>query len=111
MTRKKPVTALPSWAPLRFAGKTFAYCGWNHSLEPVPNLLEFEGARVVKDVTASLDYLIVVHGRPGRQHAAQKEASRLNQAGKASIQVLDWQQFGALVSPHRDLARALLAAV
>jgi uncharacterized protein YjbI with pentapeptide repeats len=112
MPSKKPESGTTdNLPPLKFPGKTFAFatkpgCWWPDSGFPV--LIEAEGGKMVEDVTASLDYLLVREPCPRGKWAAEKRADQLNKKYGAHIEVLDHAAFFHLLAPDREEAIALL---
>src|SRR5262245_462680 len=94
----------------KLKGKTFAFTGTLLSgrRAGVTELIEAEGGRVVDDVTATLDYLVVGHS--ATPTAAQKKADRLNQKG-ASVQLIDESQLYDLFRPTAQEVLAMLRAL
>jgi uncharacterized protein YjbI with pentapeptide repeats len=108
----KSKSARPPGGPLpapRLAGKTLAFAGrWSsYRLEELTQLIESEGGKVVPEVTAQFDYLVV--GKARGRTATEKQADRLNQKQGASIQFLDEQSLAQLFALSRDEALALLS--
>lgn len=106
---KKKSKRKPAWQTQRFLGQTFCFCGeLQHTSQPVvKEFLEFEGARVVRKVTADLTYLVVGKRRGGKDPPAQARAEEFNRNG-AAIGILEELDFHQLAAPTADLIASML---
>ncbi len=102
MARKKPAAGSSAGSAAVLRGKTFCTAGKLHGQSPVQRLVAWRGGRMSKQVEAGLDYLIL--GQTGFA-GAKKQADKLNQQGKATIQFIDESNFVSLASPTRDEVR------
>src|SRR5262245_38137580 len=108
MTRKQSARATGKVAP-KLKGKTVGLTGnpthWD--VERITKVVRAEGGQVVRGVTASLDYLVLVRWHRKGRPADAREAERLNQKHGASIRILTEEDFHRALSPDRDEALAL----
>src|SRR5262245_34345484 len=111
MARKQSARGTGKVAP-KLKGKTVAFTGKvnDSDVDRLTKLVLGEGGQLVRGVTASLGYLVLVGwAKKGRQ-ADAREAERLNRKEGASIRILPLQDFYRALSPDRDEALALLRA-
>jgi len=66
------------------------------------------GGQVVREVTPTLDYLVVLNRRGRQLTREEQRVIELNEGG-AAIQVLDWRGFRDLLTPTPEEALALSA--
>ena len=92
----------------RMEDKTLCFTGTFINRDRCTQLMTSEGGRVVKGVSARLDYLIVGHTSGSGPSSAEKKAEALNQAGKASIQIIDDYGFKKLFVVDQKTAVAIL---
>jgi uncharacterized protein YjbI with pentapeptide repeats len=98
------------WKAPRLVGKRFVFAGtarwiWRGAAE----LAKAEGAEVLPQVTADVDFLVVESYPGSRATGAEKKAEALIRKG-AAIQVLDIAGFCQLFLPSREEALAMLTA-
>jgi uncharacterized protein YjbI with pentapeptide repeats len=109
MTQHLAQEGLPDWARPRLAGKTIVVAGFDKwAREQWSPIFEREGGAVVKEVTTTLDLLLV--SEKGKGATAEKKANQLITRKGASIQVLDVEELRALLRPTREEVLAMLAA-
>ncbi|MCI0460541.1 MAG: hypothetical protein L0Z62_26605 [Gemmataceae bacterium] len=91
-------TAAPSaLPPLKFPGKTFAFVGklYPSVRREITQLIEVEGGKVVKNVTAGLDFLLMAEPCPRGQWAAEKKAERPSSAAAAAPRAVNTEKPGS----------------
>src|SRR5947209_15679943 len=106
---EKEVSPGSAGPPSKIRGKTFLLARSSSdasALDETTRLLALLGGEVVREVTPSLDYLVVLDRRPDRPTDEERRATALNEGG-ATIQVLDWLGFRDLLSPNPEEALAL----
>jgi uncharacterized protein YjbI with pentapeptide repeats len=91
----------------RFAGKTLYFSGQSNKpwrRDGASGVIHAEGGKIVKKITADLDYLVLCDGA---DHAADRQkAEKLNQVG-ARIHIFAEEDFFQRLAPDRDFALAL----
>jgi uncharacterized protein YjbI with pentapeptide repeats len=107
--RVSPTPAAPGWSSPKLRGKTFVLARFSRYERPdIAKFIQAERGKVLPDVTAAVDFLVVGHYTAGPSPAEQK-AERLNLKG-ATIRILDEKDFAQLFLPGREEALAMLAA-
>src|SRR6516165_7753353 len=94
-----------NWAAPKFKGRVVAFTGghrrdWKRAAE----FVEGEGGRVVEDVTADVNYLVVSVLTTKRSTQTQHKALRLNQKQGASVQIVSESDFYDLFKPTMEEA-------
>jgi uncharacterized protein YjbI with pentapeptide repeats len=84
--------------------------GPKQSQEQLAELVRAEGGEVVRQVTRSVDYLVLAPGYRSVTPPAAKLAEQLNRTQGASIQILTERDLYQLLAPTRDESEALLRA-
>jgi uncharacterized protein YjbI with pentapeptide repeats len=98
------------WPPSKIRGKSFLLARPSpddSSLDETARLLARLGGAVVREITPSLDYLVVLDRRSGQPTREERQVHALNEGGTA-IQVLDQPGLRDLLSPTPEEALALL---
>jgi uncharacterized protein YjbI with pentapeptide repeats len=111
MTTKNAAAADHDWAAPRFKGKTFAIKGkFRYDIVPkrISETIQSEGGQLVKEVTATVHFLII--GDKGGAAGARQQAEQLNYKKGAAIQIIDEAGFFSLLRPTRAAAMAMLVA-
>src|SRR5262245_3567490 len=112
MARKRaPTSESQELPPPKLQGKTFVFARKKNDFFPereYTQLITAQGGKVVRDVTAGLDFVVLWERCPTGKWGAVKQAEQLNQKKGASIQILDRDAFGKLVAPTRAELLAFL---
>ena len=108
--RKTKKQTAAGWTEAKLKGKTLCFGGrWGKYDKAQPlELIERAGGKVAKQVAADVDYVVVNSSQSGTTSAAEKQALKLNQAGEASISVINEEDLVGLATPDRDEALAML---
>jgi uncharacterized protein YjbI with pentapeptide repeats len=108
---KRKVEGPGEWLKPRFQGKTFAFAGdvRKYDRERLETILAGEGGQQVKEVSATLDFLVVLDGPAHAPTGAEKKAEQLNRKG-ASIQTITEAGILDRCTPTAEEALALLRA-
>jgi uncharacterized protein YjbI with pentapeptide repeats len=107
---KKQVSPQSAVPPSKIKGKTIVlacHSSDDSTLGETSRLLALLGGEVVREVTPSLDYLVVLDQRLDRTSEEERQVNSLGEAGGA-IRILDWSSFRDLLSPTPEEAVALL---
>jgi uncharacterized protein YjbI with pentapeptide repeats len=105
-------SATRDWAAPRLAGLSFALGGYwgSYEREKTIDRIQAEGGQVVKEITPSLDYLVMEQVAPKVPSGAEKKVQQLNRSKGASIRVIDLKELYGLFHVNRDQALEMFRA-